>query len=147
MQHNLVAAMEFVRSGKMTIEKLVEKACHHPAILFQVKDRGFIREGYYADLVIVAGEACDPGIVGLHYEQAPHAALYNEYGPTEMSVWSSWQYLPADTALPIAIGRPLSQTQAMIIDAHGNLLPDGLTGVEELPGAGVVCPIGSVSST
>jgi dihydroorotase len=53
VQHSLSAAMEFVKSGKMSIEKLVEKMCHNPAILFQIIDRGFIREGYHADLVIV----------------------------------------------------------------------------------------------
>ena len=53
VQHNLVAAMEFWKSGKISLEKLVEKMCHNPAILFQIKDRGFLREGYYADLVIV----------------------------------------------------------------------------------------------
>lgn len=53
VQHSLVAAMEFVRSGKMTIEKLVEKMCHNPAILFQVDSRGYIREGYFADLVLL----------------------------------------------------------------------------------------------
>jgi len=53
VQHSLVAAMEFVKSGKMSIEKLVEKMCHNPSILFQIEFRGYIREGYYADLVIV----------------------------------------------------------------------------------------------
>ncbi len=53
VQHSLVAAMEFFKSGKMSIEKLVEKMCHNPAMLFQVNLRGFIREGYFADLVIV----------------------------------------------------------------------------------------------
>ena len=38
--------------GKISLEKIVEKASHNPAILFEIKKRGFIREGYYADLVI-----------------------------------------------------------------------------------------------
>jgi dihydroorotase len=53
VQHNLVAAMELVKQGKMPIEKLVEKMCHNPAILFEVVNRGFVREGYFADLVLV----------------------------------------------------------------------------------------------
>jgi dihydroorotase len=53
VQHNLVAAMELVKQGKMSIEKLVEKMCHNPAILFEVVNRGFVREGYFADLVLV----------------------------------------------------------------------------------------------
>jgi len=53
VQHSLVAGMEFVKDGKIGIEKLVEKMCHNPSILFQIESRGFIREGYFADLVIV----------------------------------------------------------------------------------------------
>ncbi len=57
VQHSLIAGMEFVKNGKIRIEKLVEKMCHNPAILFQINDRGFIREGYYADLVIIDPDA------------------------------------------------------------------------------------------
>lgn len=53
VQHALVALMEYVNNGTITMEKLVEKLCHNPAILFRIKDRGFIREGYHADLVLV----------------------------------------------------------------------------------------------
>jgi dihydroorotase len=53
VQHSLVAMMEFYHQGKISIEKVVEKMSHHPAILFQIENRGFIREGYYADLVLV----------------------------------------------------------------------------------------------
>lgn len=53
VQHSLVAMLENARKGKISIEKIVEKMCHNPAILFEIKGRGFIREGYYADLVLV----------------------------------------------------------------------------------------------
>jgi dihydroorotase len=53
VQHSVVAMMEFVRQGKLTVERMVEKMCHNPAILFRVEDRGFIREGAFADLVLV----------------------------------------------------------------------------------------------
>lgn len=53
VQHALVAMMEFVHKEVFGIEKLVQKMCHNPAILFGIKDRGYIREGYYADLVLV----------------------------------------------------------------------------------------------
>jgi len=53
VQHSLVAMMAFVQQGKMTVERMVEKMCHNPAILFRIEDRGYIREGYYADLVLV----------------------------------------------------------------------------------------------
>lgn len=53
IQHSLVAMMEFVKDGRISIERLVEKMCHNPAILFRIEDRGFIREGAYADVVLV----------------------------------------------------------------------------------------------
>lgn len=53
VQHALVMMMEAVNQGKLTMEKMVTKMCHNPAILFQVEKRGFIREGYHADLVLI----------------------------------------------------------------------------------------------
>jgi dihydroorotase len=45
--------LELVSNGKMSIEKLVEKMCHHVAAIYTIKERGYIREGYYADLVLL----------------------------------------------------------------------------------------------
>ena len=53
VQHALPAMLELVYQKKMPLEKVVEKMCHNPAILFRVKNRGFIRPGYAADLVLV----------------------------------------------------------------------------------------------
>lgn len=53
VQHAVVALMEAYHKGKISIEKLVEKMAHNPAILFQIEKRGFIREGYFADLILV----------------------------------------------------------------------------------------------
>ena len=53
VQHALPAMMDAVKAGNISLEKMVEKMCHNPAILFRVEKRGYIREGYYADLVIV----------------------------------------------------------------------------------------------
>lgn len=53
IQHSLVAMLEFYHQGRISLEKIVQKMAHNPAILFQVSGRGFIREGYFADLVLV----------------------------------------------------------------------------------------------
>jgi dihydroorotase len=53
VQHALVAMLEFYHQGKISLEKIVEKMCHAPAICFQVQGRGFLREGYAADLVLI----------------------------------------------------------------------------------------------
>ena len=53
VQHALIAMIEFYKRGKISLEKIAEKMSHSPAICFQVDKRGFIREGYWADLVLV----------------------------------------------------------------------------------------------
>ncbi len=53
VQHALLALTEKVKEGVWTMEKLVEKACHNPAIIFQIEKRGYIREGYHADIVLL----------------------------------------------------------------------------------------------
>ncbi len=53
VQHCLQLMLQYVQEGKISIEQLVEKMCHAPAICFQISERGYIREGYFADMVIV----------------------------------------------------------------------------------------------
>lgn len=53
VQHALVAMFEFYHQGKISIEKIVEKMCHNPAKIFSIEKRGFIKEGYFADLVLI----------------------------------------------------------------------------------------------
>ena len=57
VQHVLIALLEKVKENTISIEKLVEKACHNPAKIFQIEKRGFIKEGYFADLVLVDTKA------------------------------------------------------------------------------------------
>ena len=53
VQHALIAILEKVKEGVISIEKAVEKMSHNPAKLFQIEKRGFIKEGYFADLVVI----------------------------------------------------------------------------------------------
>lgn len=53
VQHAVVAMFETFHQGKISVEKIVEKMCHNPAKIFKIEKRGFIKEGFYADLVIV----------------------------------------------------------------------------------------------
>jgi dihydroorotase len=53
VQHSLVAMLEMYQKGKINLEKIVQKMCHNPAILFQIDRRGFMREGYFADMTLV----------------------------------------------------------------------------------------------
>ncbi len=53
VQHSLVSMLQLAKTGVFSLEKVVEKMCHHPAILFNVEKRGFLRNGYFADMVLV----------------------------------------------------------------------------------------------
>ncbi len=53
IQHSLLQMLEHAAQGKINLELLVQKMCHNPAVCFQLKGRGFVREGYFADLVLI----------------------------------------------------------------------------------------------
>ncbi len=53
VQHSLNCMLDFYHQGKIALEQIVEKMCHGPSKLFNIEKRGYIREGYYADLVLV----------------------------------------------------------------------------------------------
>jgi len=82
IQHSLAAMLEFFHDRRMTIEQIVEKMCHHPAQIFRVKDRGFIRTGYWADLALV-DTAC-------LWQVAPENILYKcGWSPFEGQIFRS----------------------------------------------------------
>ncbi len=88
--------------------------------------------------IIVAGEACRRGLVDLHYSRLPDRSLFNEYGPTECTVWSTAYKIPATfTADRVPIGRPIPNTQNYILDGHGQPMPIGVPGELCIGGAGV----------
>lgn len=53
VQHAVIAIFEKIKQGKITVEKAVEKMCHNPAKIFKITKRGFVKEGFYADLVLI----------------------------------------------------------------------------------------------
>lgn len=91
------------------------------------------------EVVVVAGEPCPPSLPARHRACLPGAALFNEYGPTEGTVWSTVmridQWRGAGT---VPIGRPIPNTQAYILDGHRQPVPVGAVGELFIGGAGVV---------
>jgi dihydroorotase len=82
VQHSLQLMLQYVQAQKITIEKMVEKMCHAPAICFELLDRGFIREGYFADLVIVD--------LQMPYTVSTHNILYQcQWSPLEGHTFNS----------------------------------------------------------
>ncbi len=92
------------------------------------------------DTVIVAGEACRAELVRRHFECAPNTRLYNEYGPTEGTVWSTVHSVsPDDQTGPVPIGRPIVNTRAIVLDPCREPVPRGVCGELYIGGDGVAC--------
>jgi amino acid adenylation domain-containing protein len=93
--------------------------------------------------VIVAGETCPPDLVERHRELAPGAALFNEYGPTEGTVWSTVHECGASltgagSAPPrVPIGRPIPGTRVYLLDRNLDPVPAGVAGELYIGGEGV----------
>ncbi|MEZ4709409.1 MAG: amino acid adenylation domain-containing protein [Caldilineaceae bacterium] len=87
---------------------------------------------------IVAGEPCLPGLVDAHFKALPQTALYNEYGPTEGTVWSTvYQMHAADRRPSIPIGKPIPNMQVYILDAQRQPVPIGASGELYIGGEGI----------
>ncbi len=88
--------------------------------------------------VIVAGESCPAALVQLHMQRLPEVALYNEYGPTEGTVWASVHRIQADDPIPVPIGKPIVHATIYLLDARQQPVPIGILGELYVGGAGVV---------
>ena len=88
--------------------------------------------------VIVASEACSRRLVNSHYRIVPQASLFNEYGPTEATVWSTvYECEPGESDESVPIGRPIANTQAYVLDRHLQPVPVGIPGELYIGGDGV----------
>jgi amino acid adenylation domain-containing protein len=88
--------------------------------------------------VIVAGEACPRGLVTRHYDTLPDTELFNEYGPTEGTVWSSvYRCRSQDMGPSVPIGRPIANTQIYVLNTRLQPVPVGIPGELYIGGAGV----------
>ena len=88
------------------------------------------------DYVIVAGEAVDRSVIDAHF-RACNARLFNEYGPSEATVWSTVTELSPRSDHSI-IGKPIANTHARVLDHLGNPVPPGFAGELTIGGPGVV---------
>ncbi|MDJ0579750.1 amino acid adenylation domain-containing protein [Crocosphaera sp.] len=90
-------------------------------------------------VVIVAGEGSWQSLATLHHEKLPDTSLYNEYGPTEATVWSSVYQVPKTMeSSTIPIGKPIANTQIYLLNNLQQLVPIGVPGEIFIGGSGVV---------
>jgi amino acid adenylation domain-containing protein len=90
------------------------------------------------ETVIVAGESCPPFLVYLHQERLPGVALFNEYGPTEGTVWCTvFDCRQPVTRARVPIGRPIPNTEIYILDVDQQPAPIGVPGELHIGGPGV----------
>ena len=78
VQHPLQLMLLYVQQGKLTLEKLVEKMSHAVATCYQIADRGFIREGYHADLVLLVGPVSAVDACGRHQAETGWCSNHGE---------------------------------------------------------------------
>lgn len=89
-------------------------------------------------VVCVAGEECPRALLDKHFESLPETALYNEYGPTEGTVWSTVHRCSVeDPPGTVSIGKPINNVEIYILDAHGNSQPVGVAGEICIAGHGL----------
>jgi amino acid adenylation domain-containing protein len=88
--------------------------------------------------VIVAGEPCPPELPQRHSEVLPHASLFNEYGPTEGTVWATvYKCTPQERATTVPIGRPVPNVQTYVLDESLQPAPVGVVGELYISGEGI----------
>jgi amino acid adenylation domain-containing protein len=81
------------------------------------------------DTAIVAGESCSSRLAEDHFRVLPRTRLFNEYGPTEATVWATvHEVTAADSSRPVAIGRPIPGVRVDVLDPLGRVVPAGIPG-------------------
>ena len=84
---------------------------------------------------IVAGESCPPRLVEEHFRLLPEVRLFNEYGPTEATVWATVHELSeGDAAGPVPVGRPIPGVCVEVLDRRGRPVPAGVPGEARISG-------------
>ena len=90
------------------------------------------------EIVIVAGESCDPDLGSRHIDKLPNTKLYNEYGPTEATVWCTAQLVTANNLKDsVPIGQPVANADIIILNKNGDLVPYGEIGEIHVGGPGL----------
>jgi aspartate racemase len=133
LQSNLTRLSELVARQRISHLLCV------PSLYSLLLDEAKANELSSLQVVMVAGESCPVELVERHFRVLPQAALYNEYGPTEASVWSTvHKCRPGQSSQLTPIGRPIPNVRVYVLDSHLTPLPVGVAGELYIGGPGVV---------
>jgi amino acid adenylation domain-containing protein len=116
------------RLARLVAEEGVTSLLCVPSLYAQLLEAGANRlQGLEA--AIVAGESCSSRLVQEHFRLLPQVRLFNEYGPTEATVWASVQEVTEkDAVRPVSIGRPIPGVRIDVLDSLGRGVPAGIPG-------------------
>lgn len=139
-EQNVVQLARLIQAERVTDTLLV------PSLYGEILDAGEASQLASLQRVIVAGETCPDDLPLAHHTLLPDVALYNEYGPSEATVWATVDDLsarprPAGDAesgtAPVTIGRPVAMSRVYLVDAELRLVPHGDVGEILIGGPGV----------
>jgi surfactin family lipopeptide synthetase C len=127
---------------KQIIEAIAQQQISHllclPSLYKLILEQAQSQQLLSLETVIVAGESCPKELVKQHRELFPQTHLFNEYGPTEATVWSSvYNCQNHDLNNSVPIGRPIANTQIYLLDSHLQPVPIGVSGEVYIGGLGV----------
>ena len=121
---------DIAKLGEVIYRNAVTHTLMLPSLYKAILDHSETSQLRSLKTVIVAGEACTPSTCIAHFEKLPAAALYNEYGPTEATVWCIAHRITEDQKYtsPIPIGKPVGHAEIYILNEALQLVPLGAEG-------------------
>ena len=140
---NLIVTENRIEQDISKIEILIDKnAVTHtlmlPSLYKLILEHGTLSKLSSLNTVMVAGEACPPSVCDSHFDKLPNVNLYNEYGPTEATVWCiAHQIGKNDNIGIIPIGKAVANAKVYILDKNLNLVPFGAVGEIYIGGTGL----------
>ena len=140
---NLILTENRIEQDLTQIEGLIEKhkVSHTlmlPSLYKVLLEHGSTTKLKSLDTVIVAGEACTRSLCEIHYINLPSVHLYNEYGPTEATVWCLAHKVEKSNSLDdVPIGRPVANAEVYLLNEAKRMVPYGAVGEIYIGGPGV----------
>jgi aspartate racemase len=124
--------------ARLIAENQVSQLLTFPSLYGELLDHARPSQISTLRSVIVAGESCPRQLVNDHYRTLPHAPLFNEYGPTEATVWSTvYECEPGESDGAVPIGRPIANIRLYVLDHNGQPVPALVPGELHIAGDGV----------